>query len=74
MAAITTLTARKEIEIGVAIAAELIDFAEADGKPLSSSEIREALREVVRDIGLGHTDEYLVEMTIQRIEKARGWF
>jgi hypothetical protein len=72
MTAITTLTARQELEIHVAIGSELFDYV-FDGK-LASSEITETLREVVREIGNGHTDEYLTEVTIQRIEEARGWF
>lgn len=65
MAPITTLTAREELEIGVAIASELIDYV-WDGK-LSQSEIREELRQVVLEIGNGHTDEHLAEVTIQRL-------
>ena len=65
MAYAPILTAREEIEIGVAIASELIDYV-WDGK-LSSREIRLELREVVREIGNGHTDEHLAEVTVQRL-------
>ena len=65
MAPITTLTAREELEIGVMIASELIDYL-WDGK-LASNEIKKTLREVVREIGNGHTDEYLAEVTVQRL-------
>jgi len=65
MAPITTLTPREELEIGVMIASELIDYV-FDGK-LDSSEIRETLREVVREIGNGHTDKHLAEVTVQRL-------
>ena len=67
MAPITTLTAREELEIGVMIVSELIDYV-WDGK-LDPSEIRETLRQVVREIGIGHTDEHLAEVTIQRLRQ-----
>jgi hypothetical protein len=72
MTAATELTFREEIEIGVMIASELIDYILA-GK-IDSSEIRAALREVVAEQGNGHTDEVLAEMTVQHIEECRGWF
>ena len=72
MTAAAELTFRKELEIGVMIASELIEYVDA-GK-LDSSEIRATLREVVAEQGIGHTDEVLTEMTIQRIEECRGWF
>lgn len=65
MTTTSTLSARKELEIGVAIASELIDYL-WDGK-LTSNEIRETLREVVREVGIGHTDEYFAEMVIHRL-------
>ena len=65
MAYAPILSAREELEIGVAIASELIDCV-WDGK-LSQSEIRLELRQVVREIGIGHTDEHLAEVTVQRL-------
>lgn len=65
MAYAPALSHREALEIGVAIASELIDYV-WDGK-LSQSEIREELRQVVREIGIGHTDEHLAEVTVQRL-------
>ena len=65
MACVPALSHREELEIGVAIASELIDYV-WDGK-LSQSEIREELRQVVREIGIGHTDEHLAEVTVRRL-------
>ena len=65
MAYAPALSHREELEIGVMIASELIDYL-WDGK-LSSSEIREMLREVVREIGIGHTDEHLAEVTVHQL-------
>jgi hypothetical protein len=65
MTAAAELTFRKELEIGVMIASELIEYVDA-GK-LDSSEIRATLREVVAEQGTGHTDEYLAEVTTHHI-------
>jgi hypothetical protein len=65
MAPITILTAREELEIGVMIASELIEYIH-DGI-LDSSEVRSTLREVVAEIGNAHTDEHLAEVTVARI-------
>jgi hypothetical protein len=69
---IKTLSPREELEIGVMISSseELIDYVLA-GR-LDTSEIREALREVVSEIGVGHTDEYLTEVTVNRIRHDLG--
>jgi len=58
---------REELEIGVMISSseELIDYVLA-GK-LDTSEIRSTLREVVQEVGIGHTDEHLTDLTIARI-------
>jgi hypothetical protein len=37
-----------------------------DGK-LSTSEVRSTLREVVQEVGIGHTDDHLVELAVHRI-------
>ena len=64
------LLPRQELEIGVMIAGELIDLI-YDGK-ISTSGIRSALREVVEEIGSGHTDEHLATVTIHRIRHNLG--
>lgn len=61
----TTLTFREENEIGLMIAGELIELV--FNEQLNSSEIKSTLREVVNEIGIGHTDEHLKSVTIQRI-------
>jgi hypothetical protein len=65
MAPTACLSPREELEIGVMIASELIEYI-YEGK-LDPSEIREALREVVREIGNGHTDRHLAEVTTRRL-------
>ena len=59
------LSPRKELEIGVMIAGELIELI-YDEK-ITPYEIRYTLREVVDEIGSGHTDEHLATVTIHRI-------
>jgi S-adenosylmethionine synthetase len=61
----TFMTPREELEIGVMIASELIGYI-YDGI-LDTFEIRSALREVVAEIGNGHTDRHLAEVTTHRI-------
>jgi hypothetical protein len=63
----TALPAREELEIGVMVASSdpIVDYLH-DGH-LAPSDVREALRDVVREIGIGHTDEHLAEMTIFRL-------
>lgn len=58
---------REELELGVMIASEFMPEIH-DGK-LDSSMIRSALREVVEEIGAGHTDDVLVEKTVQHIKQ-----
>jgi hypothetical protein len=67
MAATSELSFREELEIGVMIASgeQLIDYI-YDGK-IDSSEVRYCLRQVVSEIGIGHTDEHLAEVTTHRI-------
>jgi hypothetical protein len=65
LAAIGTLTPREELEIGVMIATEFMPQIH-DGK-LDSSEVREALREVVREVGIGYPDCILAEKTVAYI-------
>lgn len=65
-----TLTPREELEIGVMIAGELIELI-YDEK-ITTSEIRSTLREVVEEIGNGHTDEHLATVTIHRIRHNLG--
>jgi hypothetical protein len=61
------LSPREELEIGVMIAGELIELVH-DGK-VSTSEIRSYLRDVVSEVGIGHTDNELCDMTINRIRR-----
>lgn len=65
-----TLSAREELEIGVMIASELIGLIYED--KITSSEIRSTLREVVEEIGIGHTDEHLASVTVHRIRHNLG--
>lgn len=65
-----TLSQRKEIQICVMITGELIDLV-YDEK-ITPSEIRSALREVVEEIGTGHTDEHLASVTIHNIRHNLG--
>ncbi len=67
MTAAPELTFRKELEIGVMITSGelIVDYVLA-GR-IDSSEIRYFLRRVVNEIGIGHTDEYLAEVTTHRV-------
>lgn len=66
-----TLSQREEIEICVMITGELIDLVYYDEK-ITPSEILSALREVVEEIGTGHTDEHLASVTIHNIRHNLG--
>jgi hypothetical protein len=59
------LPPRKEFEIGVMVAGELIEFI-YDEK-ITPSEIRSTLREVVEEIGIEYDDGHLASVTIHRI-------
>lgn len=59
------LSFREEVEIGVMISSELMDLIQAGH--LDSSEVRTTLREVVAEVGIGHTDRALAEMTVHSI-------
>lgn len=61
----STLSHREENEIGVMIASNLIEYI-FDGK-LTPLQIHNTLREVVEEIGIGHTDGHLVFVTQNRI-------
>jgi hypothetical protein len=65
-----TLSPREELEIGVMIASELIELIYKE--KITSSEIRSILREVVEEIGIGHTDDHLVSVTVHRIRHNLG--
>lgn len=65
-----TLSSREEVEIGVMIASELIELIYED--KITPSEIRSTLREVVEEIGIGHTDEHLASVVIHRIRHDLG--
>lgn len=64
------LSPREELEIGVMIASELIELIYED--KITPSEIRSTLREVVEEIGIGHTDRHLAIATIHRIRHNLG--
>lgn len=64
------LSPRKELEIGVMIAGELIELIYDD--KITTSEIRSTLREVVEEIGIDHTDEHLVSVTVHHIRHTLG--
>jgi hypothetical protein len=70
MPAINHLSPREELELGVAISAELIDLI-YDGK-VHTSEIRSTLLEIVEAEGVGHTDEYFIEK-VTAIYRNRFW-
>ena len=61
------LTPRKELSIGFDIMASKELSELVYDRKLDSSEVRETLREVVQEVGVGHTDARLVEMTVHRI-------
>ena len=61
------LSPREELDIGVMVSSELM-FLIQEGK-LTSSDVRSALREVVQEVGIGHTDDCLVELTVHRIRQ-----
>ena len=65
-----TRSPREELEIGVMIASELIELIYED--KISPSEVRSTLREVVEEIGIGHTDGHLASVTIHRIRHNLG--
>jgi hypothetical protein len=65
-----TLSPREEIEITVMICGELSDYI-FDNK-LHTGEIRSTLREVVEEIGIGHTDDHLANVTVHRIRHNLG--
>jgi len=65
-----TLSPREELEIGVMIAGELIELIYED--KITTSEIRSTLREVVDEIGIGHTDDHLASVTVHRIRHTLG--
>lgn len=67
MTTTSELSFREELEIGVMIASSdpIVDYVH-EGK-LDSSEIRYFLRKVVSEIGVGHTDAHLAEVTTHRI-------
>ena len=64
------LSTREEVEIGVMIAGELIELIY--NEKITPYEIRYTLREVVDEIGSGHTDEHLATVTIHRIRHNLG--
>jgi hypothetical protein len=64
------LSPSKELEIGVMIAGELIELI-YDEK-ITPYEIRSTMREVVDEIGTGHTDDHLATVTIHRIRHNLG--
>jgi hypothetical protein len=64
------LSPRKELEIGVMVAGELIELI-YDEK-ITTSEIRSTLREVVEEIGTGYDDGHLASVTINRIRHNLG--
>lgn len=59
------LSPREELEIGLMVCDKLKDLL-FSGK-LSPSEVRSELREVVQEVGVGYTDEDLVQMTVSRL-------
>jgi S-adenosylmethionine synthetase len=61
----TTLSIREENEIGVMVASNLIDhiFDEC----VTPLQIRNTLREIVEEIGIGHTNGHLAFVTQNRI-------
>ena len=61
------LSFREELEIGVMISASegIVDYVLA-GR-LDTSEIRSTLREVVQEVGIGHTDDHLADLTVARL-------
>ena len=61
------LEPRKELEIGFDIMASEGIFDLVYDKKLDPSEVRETLREVVREVGVGYTDRQLAEMTAARL-------
>jgi hypothetical protein len=54
------LSWREENEVHTAIAGELADMVE-DGK-VTHQEIRKRLRFLVNQVGIGHTDDYFVDI------------
>jgi hypothetical protein len=71
MAPITTLSIREENELCVAIAAELADYVQ-DGS-VSHAFIRQSLKNCVAIYGVGHCDDFFIEMTLKRIESWMRW-
>lgn len=61
------LEPRKELEIGFNIMCKDGIFDLVHDKKLDPSEVRETLREVVREVGTGYTDRQLAEMTAARL-------
>jgi hypothetical protein len=59
------LSHREELMIGVSIASELIDLIQ--DRKICPSEIRTALREVVEEEGIGHTNDFFVERVVARL-------
>lgn len=65
MLAYTSLTIREENELHVAIASNLIDHV-SDGT-ISHLTIRESLRSTMATIGVGHTDDFIVQKVQESI-------
>jgi hypothetical protein len=65
--ALPMLHPRKVLSIGFDIMCSKELFELVYDRKLEPSEVRETLREVVQEVGVGHTDARLVEMTIHRI-------
>lgn len=61
------LSPRKELEIGFDAMCHSALFELVYDRKIDPSEVRCALREVVQEVGIGHTDEHLVELTVHRI-------
>lgn len=61
------LEPRKELEIGFDTMCMDGVFDLVYDKKLDPSEVRETLREVVREVGVGYTDRQLAEMTAARL-------
>lgn len=62
---INYLSLREELEIGLMVADSLVNFVRKG--VISTSEIRSALRDVVKEVGSTHPDDYLVELTVNRV-------